>query len=117
MAAAATINHDILLWGIMTARIHPVDAKARGIMEGDIIKLFNDRAQVLCIAHVTERVRPGTMHAYEASSRYDPINPGVPGSVERAGCVNMLTPNRFMSKNAPGFAPNSCLIEVSKWEG
>jgi molybdopterin guanine dinucleotide-containing S/N-oxide reductase-like protein len=100
----------------LTGRINPDDANVRGIAEGDIIKLFNDRAEVLCIAHVTPRVRPGTMHAYEASSHYDPIDPGVSGSVDRAGCVNLLTPNRFMSKNVPGFAPNSCLIDVAKWE-
>ena len=41
------------------ARIHPDDAAARGIANGDIVKLYNDRATVLCIAVVTERVRRG----------------------------------------------------------
>jgi molybdopterin guanine dinucleotide-containing S/N-oxide reductase-like protein len=101
----------------VTARIHPEDAAARGVREGDIIRLYNDRAQVLCAAHVTHRVRPGTLHAYEGSASYDPIEPGVPGSVDRAGCVNMLATDKFLSKDIPGFAPNSILIEVAKWEG
>jgi trimethylamine-N-oxide reductase (cytochrome c) len=111
-------GHRTLINGYyyITARIHPSDAETRGIKEGDVIRLFNDRAQVLCAAHVTERVRPGTIHAYEGSAKYDPIQPGVPGSVDRAGCVNMLASDRFMSQNAPGFAPNSILIEIVKWE-
>ncbi len=99
-----------------TTRIHPLDAEARGIRNGDIIKLYNDRGAVLGIADVTERVMPGVIHSYTASSKYDPIQPGIPGSVDRGGCVNLLTPSRTMSKNTPGTAFNSCLIEVSKWE-
>ena len=46
------------------ARIHPRDAEARGIRNGDIVRLYNDRASVLCAAVVTERVRPGVIHSY-----------------------------------------------------
>ena len=35
------------------ARVHPEDAAKRGIQNGDIIKLYNDRAEVLCIAVIT----------------------------------------------------------------
>jgi len=99
-----------------TVRIHPQDAEDRGIKAGDIIKLFNDRAVVLGIADVTERMRPGVIHSYEGSSSYDPMEAGNPISPDRGGCVNLLTSPRLMSQNAPGMAPNSCLIEVSKWE-
>jgi trimethylamine-N-oxide reductase (cytochrome c) len=37
--------------------------------------------------------------------------------VDKGGCVNMLTPSRMLSKHAPGMTPNSCLIEIAKWEG
>jgi anaerobic selenocysteine-containing dehydrogenase len=97
-------------------RIHPSDAEARGIKEGDIVKLYNDRAVVLCSAIVTERVRPGTVHSYEAGAKYDPLEPGKAGSPDRGGCVNLLTPGRTVSKNVPGEANNSCLIDIAKWE-
>ena len=29
----------------------------------------------------------------------------------------MLTPSRMLSQHAPGMTPNSCLIEIAKWEG
>jgi len=108
------IFKDGYYWRIV--RIHPSDAEARGIKHGDIVKLYNDRGAVLGIAHVTERMRPGVVHSYEGSSKYDPVEPGKPYTVDRGGCVNILTSSRLMSKNAPGMAANSCLIEISKWE-
>jgi trimethylamine-N-oxide reductase (cytochrome c) len=97
-------------------RIHPSDASARDIKDKDIVKMYNDRGAVLGIAQVTERMRPGVIHSYESSAKYDPLEPGKAGSVDRGGCVNLLTPSRMMSKNVPGMANNSCLIEISKWE-
>jgi trimethylamine-N-oxide reductase (cytochrome c) len=71
---------------------------------------------VLCAAVVTGRVRPGVIHAYASSSVYDPFEPGEPNSIDRGGCVNMLTSSKLISQNAPGMAPNSCLVEIEKWE-
>lgn len=99
-----------------TIRINTADAEERGIKDGDIVKVYNGRGAVLCGAHVTERMRPGSVHAYEAGSKYDPLEPGKPGSIDRGGCINLLTPSRMVSKNAPGMANNSCLVEISKWE-
>ena len=98
-------------------RIHPTDAQSRGIRGDDIVKVFNDRGAVLCIAKVTARVRPGVVHSYSSGVSYDPLNGDDPHSVDRGGSINILTSNRLMSKNAYGFGPNSCLVEVEKWEG
>jgi molybdopterin guanine dinucleotide-containing S/N-oxide reductase-like protein len=98
------------------ARVHPTDAAKRDIRNGDIIKLYNDRGGVLCIAVVTERVMPGIVHSYASSANYDPLEPGKANSIDRGGCVNILTPSRMLSKHAPGMAPNSCLIEIVRWE-
>jgi anaerobic selenocysteine-containing dehydrogenase len=100
-----------------TTRINTEDARARSIRQGDIVKVFNDRGAVLGIACVTDRMMPGAVHCYAASSQYDPLEPGVPGSIDQGGCMNILTPNRMMSKNASGMAWNTCLIELQKWEG
>lgn len=97
-------------------RINPSDADMRGIKNGDIVRLFNDRGAVLCIAQVTERIMPGVVHSYTSSAKYDPLEPGNAYSVERGGCINLLTSSMMLSKNAPGMAPNSCLIDISKWE-
>jgi molybdopterin guanine dinucleotide-containing S/N-oxide reductase-like protein len=108
------IQKDGYYW--RPVRIHTSDAEARGIKEKDIVKLYNDRGAVLCIALVTERMKPGTVHCYESSGVYDPLEPGKAGSTDKGGCINILTPARMISKNAPGMANNSCLIEIEKWE-
>jgi molybdopterin guanine dinucleotide-containing S/N-oxide reductase-like protein len=110
-------THRILKdgYGWWPARLHPSDAAERGIRNGDIVKLYNDRGAVLCVAVLTERIRPGIAHSYASSAKYDPLEPGKVGSVDRGGCVNLLTSSRMLSKNAPGMTPNSCLIEIEKW--
>jgi trimethylamine-N-oxide reductase (cytochrome c) len=45
------------------------------------------------------------------------LEPGNPDSPDRGGCVAVLTPGRMLSKNAPGMAALSCLVQVAKWAG
>lgn len=101
----------------IVVRLHPGQAEERGIKEGDIVKVYNDRGTVLGIAHVTERVTPGVVHCYTSSGRYDPLEPGKAYSPDRGGCINLLLPGRMISKHAPGMAANSCLVEIARWEG
>ncbi len=97
-------------------RVNTKDAEARGIAEGDLIRAFNDRGSVILSAQVTERVPSGTVHSYESCADYLPI--GTPGeSPDTAGCVNILTPKRYVTPTSTAMAPNSCLIQVEKWEG
>ena len=109
------IKKDGYAW--WPARINPEDADARGINNGDYVRLYNERGSVICAAVVTGRVKPGVIHSYASSAKYDPLIPGQADSPDKGGCVNMLTPSRMLSKNAPGMTPNSCLIEIEKWEG
>ena len=98
-------------------RISAEDARARNIREGDIVEVYNDRGSVLCSAVVTERVPQGVVHSYGCSSTYDPLIPGKPGVTDKGGCINLLTSSRMLSKYVPGMTPNSCLVEIRKWEG
>ncbi len=43
--------------------IHPQDAAARGIADGSVVRVFNGRGSYRCHAHVSERARPGVVHA------------------------------------------------------
>jgi molybdopterin guanine dinucleotide-containing S/N-oxide reductase-like protein len=94
-------------------QIHPDDAAARGISDGDIVKMFNDRAGVLLIAGLSEKIKPGTVLA-RCSAKYDPIEPGNPDSIDRGGAVNILVSSRFMAKNVPGQIGQS-LVQIEKW--
>ncbi|MDE0206496.1 MAG: molybdopterin oxidoreductase family protein, partial [Candidatus Tectomicrobia bacterium] len=41
--------------------IHPGDAEARGIADGDPVRVFNDRGAIRLTARVADRVRPGVV--------------------------------------------------------
>jgi anaerobic selenocysteine-containing dehydrogenase len=42
--------------------IHPDDAAARGIADGDVVRVFNDRGSYRCAARVGQRARPGVVN-------------------------------------------------------
>jgi trimethylamine-N-oxide reductase (cytochrome c) len=111
-------DHRVLINGYYywIVRINTKDAEEREIRSDDLVKVFNDRGCVVCAAQVTERVPPGTVHSYESSANYDPL--GEPGhSPDRGGCMNLLTPSRFIIKKSHAAAFNSCLVQVAKWDG
>jgi anaerobic selenocysteine-containing dehydrogenase len=42
--------------------IHPDDADPRGILEGSLVRVFNDRGSYLCKASVTPKARSGVVN-------------------------------------------------------
>ena len=90
--------------------INPVDAEKRGIKNGDVVKVFNERGGVLVGAYVTERIMPGVVYV-DHGARYDPI---VPGELDRGGAINTITPHNITSKNATGMATSGYLAEVER---
>jgi anaerobic selenocysteine-containing dehydrogenase len=111
-------DHRVLVDGYYywIVRLNPADAAARGVEPDDLVEVFNDRGAVICAAHLTERVPPGTVHSYESAATYDPI--GQPGeSADRGGCINLLAPSRMMIKRSHALAVNSCLVEIKPWRG
>jgi molybdopterin guanine dinucleotide-containing S/N-oxide reductase-like protein len=111
-------DHRVLIDGYYywVIRIHPIDARERGIHDNDLVAVYNDRGSVILAAQVTERIRPGTVHSCCSSAKYDPL--GEPGhSPDRGGSINVLTPSRMIIKKSHGVASNSCLVQVRKWSG
>lgn len=94
--------------------INPEDAAARGITHHSLIRVFNDRGSVICVADLTRAVRSGVVKGHESSAEIDLIETSV-GLVDRGGCLNLLTPDRPMMKGTDGMASNSCLVEVEPW--
>ena len=65
---------------------------------------------------MTRRLRPGVVHGYESSAVYDPL--GEPGrSVDRGGCLNLLSPRRAQIKDSHSMANGTAMVEVALWDG
>ncbi|MCX8032201.1 MAG: molybdopterin-dependent oxidoreductase [Thermoleophilia bacterium] len=90
--------------------IHPDDARPRGISDGDVVKIYNERGAVLAAAWVTERIRPGAVYI-DHGARWDPLEPGV---LDRGGAINTITPHKTTSKNATGMVCSGFLVEVER---
>ena len=91
------------------ALINSIDAKARGINNGDLVDIFNDRGRIRILARVTERIIPGVVCVYQGAW-YDPDKDGV----DLGGCGNTLTKD----DHSPGgaFYHNSALVQVELFE-
>ncbi len=95
--------------------IHPDDAASRGIADGDIVRLFNDRGACLAGAVVRDEIRPGVVQL-ATGAWYDPAEPGQIGSLDRHGNPNLLTADRPTSRLAQGPIAQSALIEIERWD-
>jgi trimethylamine-N-oxide reductase (cytochrome c) len=96
-------------------RLNAQDAAERHIKKHDLVKIFNDRGAVICAALPTERLPRGVCHGYESSAVYDPM--GEPGkSVDRGGCLNLLTPERTQTKTTHSLAGAQALVQVEVWD-
>jgi trimethylamine-N-oxide reductase (cytochrome c) len=91
------------------------DAAARGLHSGDLVRVHNAQASVICALDVSELIKEGVARGNESCAELDLIKTSV-GMVDRGGCLNLLTPGRKMSATADGIMPNTCWVEVEKWD-
>jgi trimethylamine-N-oxide reductase (cytochrome c) len=96
--------------------INPTDAAARGIKDGDVVRVFNDRGQILAGAVVTDDIRPGVVTVSEGGW-FDPEDPTKPGSLCRYGDVNNLTVGIGTSSLAQGNCGQTAVGDVEKFKG
>jgi molybdopterin guanine dinucleotide-containing S/N-oxide reductase-like protein len=83
--------------------IHAVDARARGIADGDTVRIFNDRGALSLTAHVNGSVPPGVVSAQLDWAKFHGENSN----------VNALTSERLTDLGA-GATFYSTLVEVTK---
>jgi len=95
--------------------INPADAAARGIADGDVVRLFNSRGACLAGAMVTDAVAPGVLRL-SCGAWYDPADAG-----EAATCVhgnaNVLTRDQGTSRLGQGPSSATVLVEVERYAG
>lgn len=95
--------------------ISPSDAKARGIADGDLVRVFNDRGQLLAGARISDNFPPGVIRIHEGAW-YGPTDASI-GALDTYGDPNTLTLDIGTSQLAQAPSANTCLAEIEKFTG
>lgn len=94
--------------------IHPDDAQARGIQDGDTVRLWNSRGQILAGAVISEGIKPGVICIHEGA--WPDLDLTADG-ICKNGAVNVLTKDLPSSRLGNGCAGNTALAWLEKYNG
>ncbi|ACU71682.1 molybdopterin oxidoreductase [Catenulispora acidiphila DSM 44928] len=97
-------------------RIHPADAAARGIADGDLVRIFNSRGACLAGAVLADGLRPGVVQL-PTGAWFDPVS----GFDDEPWCAhgnpNVLTADIPSSRLSQGCTGQHALVDVERFDG
>ncbi|MFT6189031.1 MAG: trimethylamine-N-oxide reductase (cytochrome c) [Oleispira sp.] len=123
MCESKTFRETYTVKGREPVYLNPVDAKQRGITEGDVVRVFNDRGQLLAGAVISKKFPEGVIRIHEGAW-YGPV--GSDGKKEGGaevgalcsyGDPNTLTQDIGSSKLAQACSAYTCLVDYEKYKG
>jgi biotin/methionine sulfoxide reductase len=95
-------------------RLHPDDAIARGISDGDVVRIFNDRGSCLAGVVISNDIRPSVIQL-STGAWFDPIDPAADDVFCVHGNPNVLTRDVGTSKLAQGCTGQHALVQIERW--
>ena len=102
--------------GREVATLHPVDAAARGIADGDIIRLHNSRGACLAAACISDGIKQGVVQL-PTGAWYDPDDAQSESALCVHGNPNVLTRDAGTSRLTQGCTGQLCAIQVERFTG
>ena len=97
-------------------RMNPKDAAVRGLVDGDVVRVLNDRGACLAGVVIDERVRENVVQL-STGAWYDPADPADPDAMCVHGNPNVLTDDSGTSSLAHGCTGAHTLVQVEKFVG
>ena len=110
------VSQQTKIAGREPIRINRDDAASRGISNGDIVRVFNNRGAILAGAALSDEIRPGVVQM-STGAWYDPEHPGIIGSLDKHGNPNVLTLDKGTSCLSQGPSAQTTLVEIEKFIG
>jgi anaerobic dimethyl sulfoxide reductase subunit A len=89
--------------------INPVDAVPRGIQDGDLVRAWNDRGELVSKARLTQRILPGVVDIPQGAW-WNPDETGL----DHGGNINVLTSQRW-TPLAFGTTQHTIMVEIEKY--
>ncbi len=94
--------------------LNPEDAAARGISAGEVVRVFNARGACLAGARLDPGLARGVA-MMATGAWYDPLDPAMPGTLDKHGNPNVLTRDRGTSQLTQGCSAHTTLVEVEPY--
>jgi len=101
--------------GREVCRMHPADAAARSIADGDTVRLYNARGACLASASLGDDVMPGVVQL-PTGAWYDPGHDSQGRPLCLHGNPNVLTRDRGTSALAQGCAGQLTAVEIERFD-
>ncbi len=115
MCEAEAFRATYAVQGREPVYINPLDAKAKGIKDGDLVRVFNDRGQLLAGAVLSDSYPRGVIRI-EEGAWYGPLTEKV-GAICTYGDPNTLTLDLGTSELAQATSANTCIADFEKFRG
>ncbi len=97
--------------GVEPVTMHPTDANARRLSDGQVVRIYNDRGACLAELRIRDSIRPGVIQI--ATGAWLDLKNGI---CDR-GNPNTLTPDKGTSRLAQGPIAQTCLVKVAPFLG
>ena len=121
------VSVDSKVAGREPLTMHPDDAAARGIAEGEVVQVYNGLGAFLAGVRLSRDIVPGVVQV-ATGAWYDPVphaaakvgadpRAGAPGVLEVHGNPNAVTPDVGSSRLSQGCSAQSTQVEVCRWVG
>lgn len=91
------------------------DARARGIGDGDVVKVFNERGAFLAGVIISDGIRPGVVQI-ATGAWFDPLVHGERNSLEKHGNPNVITADVGSSSLSQGCSAQTASVEIERWD-
>lgn len=111
MANSERLRDLYYVQGREPIRINAEDAAKRGIKDGDLVELSNERGALIAGAVVSDGIMPGVVSIYEGAWP----SPDSKGRCNN-GLINFITSSRRSSGLTQATTANTCLADLKKCE-
>lgn len=107
--ANASVADELNIQGREFAFVNSEDARERGVKDGDLIEVHNERGAIIVGARVTDNIMKGVISIYEGAW----LSKDSKGRCN-SGAVNMLTTSVAASDLSQATSANTCLASFRK---
>ena len=115
MCESPALRATYTVKGREPAYLNPEDAKEKGIHQGDLIRVFNDRGQLIAGAVISENYPRGVIRIQEGAW-YGPLSSEI-NAIDTYGDPNTVSLDVGTSELAQACSAYTCIVNYEKFKG